>query len=1201
MEFPEEERLAAEEAPIEINKENIDSMITSRNCKHRIAAYAAISDYPEYIKIVQNETQVVAMEAALEALLTYQGALSLADVSKCFLMLAQPKASIRSKLAALLDIFIARQPEETAQEILGLLSNKNPRLVERAVILLSESTERLSRPAHLSVCRQLPLLLGAADPGVKRAAVNLAVSIYKAMHDEIFPFIADVKPILLNEIRELCRQFPVPKKPVRIGDLPFADPLWKERLAALNILKASLMDPKSPELIGILARALADPNLQVVTAAVECAQAGAFTSPEIVRRMADRLRDKRPALSRLIKETIAGIRAISPGTVDVLIDALDQKNPDIKMGVLETLTDEPGDRTVDRAADIAALLDDPNSHVRTAAARLLSQCDQQSLTADCRAKLSRLQPQSQPVRVAQPQPVRVARRQEAGAHDAVAHTPSPARLSTGSASSRLDDFLEKYPIFSEREWDRRLELIRENMNRLRREPIHILIDFMLHSKESNFNILRVMLGLLMEHGSISEAGGQLFPLLYRHALDPKLNKEAVAIFRTTEYGRTVEYLIRTIRENPIGKKFVVLLEILQQVLRGENKAVENMLRQLWVHGVTERMALDRFKKAYVVVGRGGTSAGAGVSAADGPAACEGGARAADAGQDGVEAVAAGSTHTANTAHTAQGMRTVEGTRIFAHPPADSLNSFAVPLESVFSAEYLRAVDTDPYRAILALDQADHIALSSAFIRLYIRFSLPAAYFNSLLLRFVARRYILREEEAGALVGHLLGNSMETELGLVDRIYPVTKLYGVYRGIVLGTGGAGCHGDPADAVSEVMKLIKKYKKSVKEIPDNLEETIRRSEDFLALINNCNGCERGVCVSVDAVAVVAEAPQQTASSESSEILDMTESFIVENNPEALADCFADASATAGTAARDDSLLRAPSLLCDEVATARQPEGVHQSSTSLLSHKQHSHSFSHSHVVDSALERSLENISISSTPRKKKRDLGQLDLILSMIVEKNPVVSKEAIRRLNAVVESDIGTLLFSSNSIVGSLTIQLFDQFSNPSLKSLILQTLLRLSQNGGFCQSLRFETLRSVNTDLVKLVSQDTVAADILINLCLNCSVDILRVYFDLLDGYNEIVMKLIWRHAKQVNYGCRAAAAAVVRIVDDFYRLRGRILYETPNDLVTKICLIHIKDCCLHYSDGVVGFGVGEQTRRIVGLLLSGNEINLGDIREVFK
>ncbi|KAK1347208.1 hypothetical protein LUQ84_003395 [Hamiltosporidium tvaerminnensis] len=149
------------------------------------------------------------------------------------------------------------------------------------------------------------------------------------------------------------------------------------------------------------------------------------------------------------------------------------------------------------------------------------------------------------------------------------------------------------------------------------------------------------------------------------------------------------------------------------------------------------------------------------------------------------------------------------------------------------------------------------------------------------------------------------------------------------------------------------------------------------------------------------------------------------------------------------------------------------------------------------------------LKSQPFTSRSDLQN---ILTRLIDSNTESSINAFKSLNTIIDNNISCLLFSCNSIVSSILIQLNEFRRNKKKENnkeyciYILQTLFKLTKNSFFSSYLSLDTLKSIHLDLIGYISEGcTVIVDILINLCLLCECDvILRVYLSMLSGSSSI-------------------------------------------------------------------------------------------------
>lgn len=497
-------------------------------------------------------------------------------------------------------------------------------------------------------------------------------------------------------------------------------------------------------------------------------------------------------------------------------------------------------------------------------------------------------------------------------------------------------------------------------------------------------------------------------------------------------------------------------------------------------------------------------------------------------------------------------------------------------EGVFTPQFIQMMDSGPFHQAYDLfDSIDKVAVSDFLIDFLVRSEASEAFINSTLLSFISSKYILKEFECRRLVEYLLANGMAEELGMMDRVYPVTKLFLVYQKI--GT---------KESNDEILKLVRKYrmfrgdkrqfiegvKKSGKA---SVEEVIRGCPDFLSFVDELEGSFMSVARDCDD----AETQQPVESCSGS--------------------------------------LGAKKL--GEADGAVETREVDMELPSV-----HSDSFV---VGDVDIEASFDALSIHSvsgvaTPNSKKlrgmgpptprRQASGLELVLDHLIDSNPDVSEVAFRRLMVIIDTELESLLSFSNSIVSSILIQLFDVLHNPGFSGLIFQTFLKLSQSRPFCEQLRRETLLSANVDLIKIMKRQNVkerckstriplpsasaqetsaVGEILINLCLNCKPSlILEVYLEMLtSSREEILLKLIWRHSKGLRMDDREELSEVLDALMRFYD--GNYTSVLSEDNVTlKILQLHLKEMVKFYREDIYGFGVRGLAKVFVGSMLGGGD-----------
>lgn len=475
-------------------------------------------------------------------------------------------------------------------------------------------------------------------------------------------------------------------------------------------------------------------------------------------------------------------------------------------------------------------------------------------------------------------------------------------------------------------------------------------------------------------------------------------------------------------------------------------------------------------------------------------------------------------------------------------------------------DFLKVVDL--------LETINRVSVSDLVIQYYVEKDLPSSFFNSLLLFFISERYILQESECLVLLGHLLRKEMKEELRMMDRVYPVTKLFFILQKI-----------GSEEALNEILRLISKYKmfrgnkeKLVEELKKTnrqaLKTAIRGCPDFLSFVDEIEGQlmtpekrRNFVCDVPSSVAncVVNNVPSVVPGS-------LPNSFVVGKSIDSGRKSINDINDSKGTKVDTKGKLVAPSVLGDD----------------------------YFHVGD--VESSLHSLSISyrrefESPLKKGPAMVSLEDILDNLIDCDPEKSQRALRSLSDLVNSNISSVLFSANSIISSISIQLLDSSSG-------LDVLLTLSKSPIFCEHLRVETLESVHTDLFSLMkNKDLVqlVGDIITNFCLNSKPHIsLRVYLSLLlKEKKDIPLKLLWRHSKNKLVNLQE----IVDVLEAFYsKTLYTSLLEDPTTF--KILTLHLKEMVLKYPRELETLTLKRHTKRLVGLLKEKKELNISELRK---
>lgn len=1205
------------EVPGEMSKEYVQNLVVSKNFKNRILAYQNINQFPELVGHLQNETLAVALEVALDSLLGFAGPLDNCQVSALYAQLGHNKSSIKTKLSELIERVFLNDKYGVVRGLAELFNHKSPRVVCSCVrkvnALIRSNMEMFSskewkKVIAENICSNLEFLFGSTDKDVKAEATVLTVTLSHIFFDEIYKFIENVKPIILKDLKDALKDIEFPKKCITLSDLHFDHADWKERLGCMNFLKENIgRMSNASEAYPVISRKTKDVNLSVVMATVETIRNGRISHPDCIRGIVERFKDKRPALSSLIKESIMLIKP----DINLIIDSLDNRNPEIKAGALECLSYY---NDITRIKDIAKMLEDSSADVRSKAVDILSKIE--DLSELTQSQKQRISKNKKPAPGTSKMPTTFV------SHSTVLKSPVPksvpSKAPSSSPSTSLDptapgtsqfdfsldpatknriyeSFIEKYPLFLERDWNKRLEYFREKKKAIEKEDLEDLCLFLLSCKETNIHILKEFLDILKN--ASEPLPYQLCSYLNSKVTEPKLRNDVVAIFRKFDQDFVARNFIHQLEVNKAGRKCVSFLETFAMLVTGPRCEIDEFLKTFKCVGIVEKKALSDLVNAYEKSKH--SAFGKKPVGMKQQSICT----------DAEHRSTKDSTNYHSGSDNAQKPKQEPHIQMLRVDSSLKSKDCKRELVDVFTSEFLSLVEKDPLAGICLLESTDIVSLSDVVIPMYCKLDLPSPYFNSLILRYISKKYILHEQEAIALVSHLLDRRMESEMELIDRIYPTTKLYKILR-----------ESSREEGIKAILCLLSKYKGINGLKVSEVESAVKECEDFISFtiamdkltvlrlemqekftdditseaIEDCFAYHvprnTDTCWSIkssttkdDANDNMLQSPLGNKAKWSNEIQEDSDSLDYVENSFVIGDFGANGICLGVN--ESPSILRAPSVAIRD-SILEDPDVIRSPSILEIN-------------PFSDIERSLDSI-IATTPRKKKRNLGEVEGALSKISSEDIDVSKDALIKLNRLILENPESLLCSSNTIIGSVVAQLMRMYDNQEIRSISLSVLLRFTQNVSHCSSLRYETLRSIHTDLISIVKENNTVADILINLCLNCNVQLLRVYLDLLENSNEILMKLIWRHSKRVDYSSIETVAMIMMIIDSFYTTKRDILFQGENVLL-KVCLLHLKECVSSFSDNVKEFKIGRITGSIVDLLVGSRDLSLDKIRECFK
>lgn len=1158
--------------------------LSSRNWKDRQEAYNMLgrqwsngqTPSSATLQLLQNETNIPAMESAIDALLVVDD-LKVEDVRKIFQNIGNPKTSIKTRMEAL--IAHIKDTDAIVEVLCELLESKSPKSIVGALSGICSVLERSKCKLEM-IGDKITGVMGHADKNVRDEGVRLCLALYRQNGDALLSYLEGLKTIQLRELREefkKCRTTAEETKvvPVHLSDELYTrmeDENWKVRLDAMVSLRNSIGSVEcTNELTTALCRRVNDANNQVFLMTLEILCELKPKNADIIRGLVERLKDKKSCVANKIKDTLSCMEVKVDSSV---LEFLKHKNPQVRYNLLDYSTRNLcSDRDFIRA--VAKCVSDSANEVRSKATEVLCRVSEKygSVVADAvdstvLARIKVIEASRKTGRTAgkETAPAKTSRVSDGAIKDEVNeikknrdglecfHLPSEKEKNEILAS-----FSSRYPFFQERNWNIRLNGFRTNLASLESEPVIDLCMFFYAYKEANFHLNLCFLDLLMSRKEeLKKAMNLVMAYSVEHITEIKCKSkinELFTVLKELDRKHAAAFIWNEILKNKSGKKFIALVSLMGVVGDKEDEEVKYVLG-LNCCGIAEREAVNELGDKMASVGSE-------------PVAKK------------LEPIEYRKEDNTDIDMPADAKETI-CKRKHSQATVDVLLKNVSKQrkkgigrrEDVFTPQFIKIMDEGPLHKVLDLfDTIDKVVVSDFIIDFLIQSEASEASINSILLSFISSRYILRETECRKLVLYLLQNEMDEELEMMDRVYPVTKLFLVYQRI--GT---------KEANNEILRLVKKYKmfrgdKKMfidgikKDREGELEEIVRGCPDFLSFIDELEG-----------------------------------SFM-------------------STSAKDERVEDTPCATHRDTFVAKDSNidfyPPHDIETVYVGND----SFN---VDEVDVEASFDALSINSTlgvttpnlkkfrkefetPVKQKEVIDGLELILDHLIDSNPKVSEIAFKRLMNVMETNMDALLFSSNSILSSMSIQLFDFLHNPSFSLLIFDVFLKASQSRVFCEQLRKETLVSVNFDLIKIMKRQSkrtgytctslpnapsahdassLIGDILINLCLNSRPSvILEAYLEILEkSREEILLKLIWRHSKSLKMDDREEIAKVLDVLAHFYDNNYTSILAEDN-ITLKILQLHLKEIVRFYREGIHEFGIQGLAEVFVASLVDSAEI----------
>lgn len=286
------------------------------------------------------------------------------------------------------------------------------------------------------------------------------------------------------------------------------------------------------------------------------------------------------------------------------------------------------------------------------------------------------------------------------------------------------------------------------------------------------------------------------------------------------------------------------------------------------------------------------------------------------------------------------------------------------------------------------------------------------------------------------------------------------------------------------------------------------------------------------------------------------------------------------------------------------------------------------------DSILSANVQSSSIDSTKIEKYRneffeknnegvkfDRIRLERIFLNLIHSDPKTCESAFYDLRLVINESIESLLFSCNSIISSILIQLNDSIiTNNAMSNIIIDTLHKLCCYKSFVMELSNSSLRAINIEMmnnlklaneldISLESKNsiiTASADILSKLCLNANQPLLlKVYLSLIefikDEHKQILYNLIWNHSKNMKVlfekDDRKALQEIMDVLSEFLE-KNCLKIIRNNVVVSKVIQFHLNEMCNFYRNRIYEFTSQGLVRKIIDKIMGKVEISINDIKD---
>ncbi|KAF7683864.1 Phosphoprotein p93 [Astathelohania contejeani] len=994
---------------------------------------------------------------------------------------------------------------------------------------------------------------------------------------------------------------------------------WSDRVEALTkltpLFKAQSSDLCNHDLTKIFIKCCNDPNNQVVITLCENL---ALLSPnilnnlpykkELIHALIVKLKDRKQTIISALKNVLEKWNCLED-----LCEFLKDKNPQIKANVVGLIGKQCKKVQLDSEIlkNIVELLNDGNSDVRKETADALSimvsayGSDFMDKYFVClpKTKLELIKTNKRVDEKKEDKKKESTKREKEGEIKKEENMQKDIELKLKRPSLQkseieqcIDYMTNKYLFLLQKDWNKRLEGFNGNLTSLKKESVRKLIIFFTNYKEPIHLINARILELLKNkiNDKLEEGLAELLADHYLEKItDMKLKNSVIELIErlTTRDSNIIKIVIGYCNKKKFGKGFVAGLDLLGILTRyDKHKIIEKYAETIHCSGREERDAIKRLKERKDEMINN--------NVIPTPENIEGGIKHNDDNpkddisnndfrNDKINPSLISDIKESNIVRKeilddnpfidARPTSNLSFKRRISHTRPKIIKNVikkriknGMRMDDVFTEEFLaiynkKGISQD---VLDGFETTDKILISDYILKYCIEHDMNEEYLENIIGYFIAREYVLSEYEIRICLEYFITKRNEDVLSVMEQVYPLSKLFIVYQRILKDKP------EYKDfIINEVFKLVKKnqmfrgnemyYIDMMKEddgIVELVQEMCKVNPGILGVIKD-NKVFDGEFMSPCG---------KKGKFQEDEIINNNEDMII-NNYDVITN--------------DEGITNSDGIINDTASTPPRNN----------------------------MERFRKEFEsrLSITPRV---DRLALEKTLIHLIDANLEISEKAFRKLNNIIDSNIQSIIFSSNSIISSILIQLNDLNENRnSLFYFIVNILLKLVKNKQFCDELSFEALKTLNYDLIRMMCRsddiknesgcamkDINLGDVLVNMCLNVPpIMMLRVYLSLVvrlveekASYKEILLKLTWRHSKGVvkYVKDRSIIEDILMVLQHFYENTPVNIFK-DDILIFKIIQLHLTEIVKFYGTAIREFKMKGLIRVYIESLLSGDDV----------